>query len=235
MADVAYSLQASPGVDEQLVIAPNTDRNVYVVYPEPNNSLRARPIGEGPTEAIVSQINRRSDRGTIVVDPARDPIAEIVGRHVRAALNQATELVTFRKSRRAQSTEDVETWVPDDVTNTLTPFDVGDVRATSAVVEAFYESGPGFVKQTEVSGVLAARDFKGSSTSVVHDMRVRRLTPDECQRLQGFPSDWNAEGIDESGKDVVLSDSQRYKQAGNAVTVDVAEWIANRLLPVVQS
>jgi DNA (cytosine-5)-methyltransferase 1 len=41
---------------------------------------------------------------------------------------------TYRKSRRAQSTEDFETWVPDEVTNTLNCFDVGDVRSTDIVV-----------------------------------------------------------------------------------------------------
>lgn len=41
---------------------------------------------------------------------------------------------TYRKSRRAQSTEDFETWVPDKVTNTLNCFDVGDVRSTDIVV-----------------------------------------------------------------------------------------------------
>jgi DNA (cytosine-5)-methyltransferase 1 len=49
---------------------------------------------------------------------------------------------------------------------------------------------------------------------------VRRLTPIECARLQGFPDDWNA------GQ----SDAQRYKQFGNAVTVDVAKWIGERIL-----
>lgn len=49
---------------------------------------------------------------------------------------------------------------------------------------------------------------------------VRRLTPMECERLQGFPEDWAA----------TLSDAQRYKALGNAVTVNVAEWIAKRLI-----
>jgi DNA (cytosine-5)-methyltransferase 1 len=51
---------------------------------------------------------------------------------------------------------------------------------------------------------------------------VRRLTPLECERLQGFPDNWT-EG---------QSDSQRYKQLGNAVTVNVAEWIAKRIRSV---
>lgn len=50
--------------------------------------------------------------------------------------------------------------------------------------------------------------------------RIRRLTPLECERLQGFPDGWT-EGI---------SDTQRYKCLGNAVTVNVIEAIGKRLL-----
>jgi DNA (cytosine-5)-methyltransferase 1 len=49
--------------------------------------------------------------------------------------------------------------------------------------------------------------------------RIRRLTPTECERLQGFPDGWT-EGV---------SDTQRYKQLGNAVTVNVVETIAKEL------
>ena len=51
---------------------------------------------------------------------------------------------------------------------------------------------------------------------------VRRLTPTECERLQGFPDGWTA------GQ----SDTQRYKQLGNAVAVPVAEWIGRRIVEV---
>ena len=49
---------------------------------------------------------------------------------------------------------------------------------------------------------------------------VRKLTPTECERLQGFPDGWT------SG----ISDTQRYKQLGNAVTVNVAKWIGERIV-----
>lgn len=49
---------------------------------------------------------------------------------------------------------------------------------------------------------------------------VRRLTPVECCRLQGFPDDWNDNA----------SDTQRYRQMGNAVTVNVIEWIGKRII-----
>ena len=51
--------------------------------------------------------------------------------------------------------------------------------------------------------------------AVATETQVRRLTPLECERLQGFPDDWTAS----------QSDSARYKQMGNAVAVPVVEWI----------
>ena len=59
-------------------------------------------------------------------------------------------------------------------------------------------------------------------------MAVRRLTPRECERLQGFPDDWTAYGSD--GKPI--ADSVRYRALGNAVAVPVVEWIARRLMAV---
>ena len=47
--------------------------------------------------------------------------------------------------------------------------------------------------------------------------RIRRLTPVECERLQGFPDDWTKYGIG----DELISDTQRYKMCGNAVTTNV--------------
>ena len=54
---------------------------------------------------------------------------------------------------------------------------------------------------------------------------VRRLTPKECERLQGFPDDWT-----KTGKELgTISDSQRYKMCGNAVTVDVVHAVAKNI------
>ena len=54
------------------------------------------------------------------------------------------------------------------------------------------------------------------------DVGVRRLTPLECERLQGFPDGWT------DGQ----SDSARYRMLGNAVAVPVVQWIAERLMEV---
>jgi DNA (cytosine-5)-methyltransferase 1 len=55
---------------------------------------------------------------------------------------------------------------------------------------------------------------------------VRRLTPLECERLQGFPDDWTRWTAD--GREI--ADSHRYRMMGNAVTVPVAQWIGHRLV-----
>lgn len=59
--------------------------------------------------------------------------------------------------------------------------------------------------------------------------RIRMLTPRECERLQGFPDDWTLEGLTREGKSVLLSDTQRYKLLGNAVTTNVVHFIGERL------
>ena len=68
----------------------------------------------------------------------------------------------------------------------------------------------------------------GNSQAVELNHKIRRLTPIECCRLQGFPDDWNEKGIID-GEIVEISDTQRYKQCGNAVTVDVVQAVAERI------
>ena len=68
------------------------------------------------------------------------------------------------------------------------------------------------------------------SQAVVQD-RIRRLTPIECERLQGFPDNHTSKGIYD-GEVKEMSNTQRYKQCGNAVTVDVVQAIANKLHPL---
>lgn len=60
------------------------------------------------------------------------------------------------------------------------------------------------------------------------DVRLRCLTPLECERLQGFPDNWTM--IDEWGSKI--SDADRYKMLGNAVAVPVARWLGERIVRV---
>jgi DNA (cytosine-5)-methyltransferase 1 len=60
--------------------------------------------------------------------------------------------------------------------------------------------------------------------------RIRRLTPVECERLQAFPDGWTEEGLDENNNVVKISDTQRYKMCGNAVTTKVIQAITERIM-----
>jgi DNA (cytosine-5)-methyltransferase 1 len=61
------------------------------------------------------------------------------------------------------------------------------------------------------------------------EMMIRRLTPLECERLQSFPDSWTKYGLDEKGNKIEISDSQRYKMCGNAVTVNVIQEIVKKI------
>lgn len=80
----------------------------------------------------------------------------------------------------------------------------------------------GFRLQGDTVNTLTAfMGTGGLNTPMVSTNKVRRLTPVECERLQGFPDGWTA--VDEK-----TADSHRYKQMGNAVTVNVLAWIGQR-------
>lgn len=220
--------------------------------------------------------------------------------------------IPFRKSKRACSTTDNETWVEAEASNTLNNFDLGDTRTTHAVVEpigfAMREdatNGTFDVKQVDTSlclqalrpavtshhaqnivvqpfawtqnqreevrilgdktGALAlpgthqsnyiaepsvyenhAQDSRvsgplevaptvaakfgtgGGNVPLVGAMAVRRLTPVECERLQGFPDNWSR--ISWKGKpEDQCPDGPRYKACGNSMAVPVMRWIGERI------
>ena len=148
--------------------------------------------------------------------------------------------------------DDYETWIEGGVMPTLNAFDNGDVRTTVIVFHPHYHDGARIQGDTmntltsrmgtggnNVSGVATIKAYDEyndsiadthhtlrsgtkQSTGVIMESNVRRLTPVECERLQGFPDEWTAS----------QSDSTRYKQMGNAVAVPVVEWIIQNIVDV---
>lgn len=89
---------------------------------------------------------------------------------------------------------------------------------------------------SETTGALCARDSKGVGTQYVQEGKVvvqmedrhyivRRLTPLECERLQGFPDGWTDIEVDRKQ----ASDAARYKALGNSMAVPVMRWIGERI------
>ena len=68
----------------------------------------------------------------------------------------------------------------------------------------------------------------GMEQATIQQTNIRRLTPIECERLQGFPDQWTSQG-NLDGKVVDISDTQRYKQCGNAVSVPIVQLVARSI------
>lgn len=64
------------------------------------------------------------------------------------------------------------------------------------------------------------------------EQRVRRLTPRECERLQGYDDDWTnlGEWIDSQGKKHREADSPRYKALGNSIALPFWQWLADNMV-----
>jgi site-specific DNA-cytosine methylase len=191
------------------------------------------------------------------------------------SLNYTTgilETIAFRKSKRAQSTTDHETWVEAEASNTLNNFDLGDTRTTHAVIEpgvyenhaqdsrvtgpldvaptvaAKFGTGGGNVPLVQEGEAIAFDAYNQTASKVSQTvtcaasdanhvgtvltpqvpMAVRRLTPVECERLQGFPDNWSR--ISWKGKPAEeCPDGPRYKACGNSMAVPVMRFIGEAI------
>ena len=110
-------------------------------------------------------------------------------------------------------------------------FRIGD----NGIMPTLVAKGPHAVLNSSgggVAGTLDASYYKGQGERtgkereyVVTDMVARRLTPRECERLQGFPDDWTLYGAD----DEVISDAQRYRALGNSVALPCVEFVLGKI------
>ena len=96
---------------------------------------------------------------------------------------------------------------------------------------AHRESGQGYWMNDGTIGTLRAEGENRPSRPsnvIQNNMQVRRLTPRECERLQGFPDDFTK--IPYRGKSAAdCPDGPRYKALGNSMAVPVMEWIGKRI------
>ena len=108
------------------------------------------------------------------------------------------------------------------------------MKVINSTKEGFIDCPVGGVLDVAISDTRRGRVINNGKTTNtldalcriglnVDDVRIRKLTPKECFRLQGFPDEY----FDRAAE--VCSDSQLYKQAGNSVTVNVIYEIAKRL------
>jgi len=198
--------------------------------------------------------SRGQDDLVVCFHPTQDPISSVDGStHAMGCGSKqgcCTQAVAFTKSKRAQSTIDDETWVPGEVSPTMSCFDQGDTRATTVVamqdcsgrekqqngkgwnddgtaytVDAAATQGVGIDFQNvsntgDVCGtIMGEAQKKGGEAGhgVMSAMAVRRLTPRECERLQGFPDDYTLVTY----RKKPAADGPRYRALGNSMAVPV--------------
>ena len=148
--------------------------------------------------------------------------------------------VRFRYTERGEKSREKGRMEPIEFANALTSKHCGDQTADcSNGVVCMSIRGQKLQKQIDVapngrrikepgepSFTLTAQDRHGVAL-LDGNIRVRRLTPRECWRLQGFPDEYF-----DKARAAGISDTQLYKQAGNGVTVNVARAIGERLKEV---
>ncbi len=283
------------------------------------NSLSGHPPKGREKRKTTSSDAQGGSGGGGFVPPISNALCARDYKGARPEADQGAPLIAqpipFRKTKRAQSKEDHETWVEDEKANTINTFDVGDVRTTQAVmqpipihdqatrhsgkrgdnqdgkgnglgigkpgdpmntltkgdnhavaqpiaVDVYNQSIDGQVSATvteavggsntsgpkvmhsidfrnnryneeQIAGTLQSKESGGYSlnyTTGVHQppMAIRRLTPKECERLQGFPDGWTL--IPYRGKPAdQCPDGPRYKACGNSMAVPVMRWIGERI------
>lgn len=117
---------------------------------------------------------------------------------------------------RAVSGDRPGTWIREEIRPVLTP-DRIEKR----------QNGRRFKDNDEEMFTLTAQSGHGVAIGKYPNYRIRKLTPLECFRLQGFPDEYYTKLVSAN-----ISDSQLYKMAGNAVTVYVIDAIGKRLIPL---
>lgn len=198
----------------------------------PGNFEESRTAGEGITRTAENYFNQ-----TITALTNRGMVSGKYAETLRAESHGAIPMVACAGFKAGQQ-------VP--LTFQMNGF--GDYRAAevaSSCKQRDFKDGTDLVCSSvdcrnfreggEVNGTLQAKESGGKSlntnNTVRQNMVVRRLTPMECERLQGFPDYWTdiGEWRDSKGKLRKPSDSPRYKALGNSIALPFWDWMLRRM------
>ena len=194
-------------------------------------TLRSEP---GDNQLAVAQpLYYESHPNDSRVNGPKDVADTVSARYGTGGGNTPLVQQPFRKVRRAKSDSDFETWQKDETANTINCFDVGDVRSTNVVAQPIAVDWRTAQVDQGITQTLKTDLAKMSEPCVSVDtykpsMAIRRLTPKECERLQGFPDDWTKIPYRNKEADQ-CPDGPRYKACGNSMAVPVMRWIGQRI------
>jgi DNA (cytosine-5)-methyltransferase 1 len=237
---------------------PRQQANTNTILQRYGNDAQGSYIIERKLNAQVKQVGTRLDSNGGTQPYQQDRVYDSDG--IAPALNQGKSDLILRVKSATSSVYEEATY--GDSVNLAQPNSetrrgrVGKQKAQTletscnqGVVQPIftYEAANETVRRnTFVEGEIKALDFynkaarnesptltdpKHNSVGLFDGYRIRRLTPIECERLQGFP-DNHTEFGNYDGEVKPMSRNQRYKQCGNAVTVDVVKAVAEQVKPL---
>jgi DNA (cytosine-5)-methyltransferase 1 len=103
-----------------------------------------------------------------------------------------------------------------------------DTKATQGVAQPIAVDTYNYTTNDHTTQTIRSQSDTEHIGAVLHSMAIRRLTPKECERLQGFPDDWTKVPYRNKEADQ-CPDGPRYKACGNSMAVPVMRWIGERI------
>lgn len=185
------------------------------------NSAQARGVGYADEQAPTLGAECGGNKAAVVYDARGNgdgaTVPTIVGDH-NGKISDYTSVVINGQGGSRISADD------SGVAPTIRAEMHGNV---SCVMKAFGE-----YEIDDIAGSLKSRDYKDATDLIAGaNCVVRRLTPLECERLQGFPDGWTdiGEWVDSKGKHHKPADTPRYKALGNSIALPPWKWVLKRL------
>ena len=244
IAETLYAGECRYGGGESYVMTENKPIRAFNISPADSNSMNSNNPYSGIQEVETARTldvnggNPACNQGGLMICVDEKGIA-------------------YRKTAHPTNSEEGQGWEETQISDCLNVNDISEARVQNGTYQktagCLMASGYDklgtqeavndmFVVQKtyqQTTGTLCAMISKGISNQiatedmlVANDTIVRRLTPCECERLQGFPDHWTDLGdwIDSKGKKHKASDGPRYKALGNSIALPYWQWMAGKMV-----
>ena len=199
----------------------------FIVFENNSQDSRIKESGSiAPT--LSAKMGTGGNNTPICVHASQDPICSTEHAHALGAKSSQAVCIAENVIGRKEINGGNGVGAKEEIAYTL--------NATGVHGVAFSQNQIGEIRGGNISPTLNTNsNASGRNVSMLPDtLGVRRLTPLECERLQGFPDNWTR--IPYRGKSAEkCPDSPRYKACGNAITVDVGEWVLRRLISAIEN
>jgi DNA (cytosine-5)-methyltransferase 1 len=217
----ARTLHSAKGMSEVQLVAFAADDYRAMTFEE---TTCARPLTNSPD---------RTRSAPIVASPLMSGSNRPAGHNARSGHCKDEHIIPCgfihpRQTRCSETSNQVGIKPDADVSDALTQEGLGAVLSFEPRYYADGRLRPGGAPSETVGTLKRSPKAGDTAPHVAAGMAVRRLTPRECERLQGFPDDYTL--IPYKGK--LASDGPRYRALGNSMAVPVMRWIGERIAMV---